>query len=373
MAEFYKDHTHDPDTNGVRIRHPFMGGGTTVVEALRLGCHVTGIDLNPVAWFIVKTEVEPVDLNKLKAAFKRLEERPTGERGNPSKRNCLAITRRNAPVAAREARRRILSTPSNGLNRPFAPIPPAVRRFLFLGNLTIAAKTPSVRYISEYPVHILLKRPLISKWTGYPSWPSRPLWSTIPGMPLATGGPTSAGQPMIPSGYHVTCPWCSRHNPLQQIGKLKKEKKKILLNVLLCPPLPGRLAVPVGHFRISSVPCVAKGYSPQKGNIPDRGNFVCPACGAGDKIITSIRRLPEDQLMPIAPYAIEGYCPRCAGDIVEDLFGDAKDQRNGRPFMQHSRQQWEVLQEGVPSRFEALSRSQGTMGARERTPPLSAN
>ena len=45
-----------------------MGGGTTVVEALRLGCKVTGIDLNPVAWFIVKTEVEPVDLDALQQA-----------------------------------------------------------------------------------------------------------------------------------------------------------------------------------------------------------------------------------------------------------------------------------------------------------------
>ena len=40
-----------------------MGGGTTVVEALRLGCKVIDIDLNPIAWFIVKTEIEPVDLN----------------------------------------------------------------------------------------------------------------------------------------------------------------------------------------------------------------------------------------------------------------------------------------------------------------------
>jgi len=29
---------------------PFMGGGTTIVEALRLGCKVIGVDLNPVAW-----------------------------------------------------------------------------------------------------------------------------------------------------------------------------------------------------------------------------------------------------------------------------------------------------------------------------------
>ena len=62
MAEFYKDHTDDPDTAGKVILDPFMGGGTTVVEALRLGCKVIGIDLNPVAWFIVKTEVEPVEI-----------------------------------------------------------------------------------------------------------------------------------------------------------------------------------------------------------------------------------------------------------------------------------------------------------------------
>jgi adenine-specific DNA methylase len=58
MEEFYKDHTRDPDTVGKAILDPFMGGGTTVVEALRLGCKVLGIDLNPLAWFIVKTEVE---------------------------------------------------------------------------------------------------------------------------------------------------------------------------------------------------------------------------------------------------------------------------------------------------------------------------
>ena len=48
MAEFYKDHSNDTDTKDKLILDPFMGGGTTVVEALRLGCRVIGIDLNPV-------------------------------------------------------------------------------------------------------------------------------------------------------------------------------------------------------------------------------------------------------------------------------------------------------------------------------------
>jgi len=55
------------------VLDPFMGGGTTVVEALRLGCKVIGLDVNPVAWFITKKSVEPVDLNKLQEAFKSLE------------------------------------------------------------------------------------------------------------------------------------------------------------------------------------------------------------------------------------------------------------------------------------------------------------
>ncbi len=51
------------------VLDPFMGGGTTIVEALRLGCKVIGVDINPVAWFVTKKEVEPVDIKSLDAAF----------------------------------------------------------------------------------------------------------------------------------------------------------------------------------------------------------------------------------------------------------------------------------------------------------------
>ena len=76
MEEFYRNHGDDPETAGKVVLDPFMGGGTTVVEALRLGCRVIGIDLNPVAWFVVKTEIEPVDLDALQDAFERLAARP---------------------------------------------------------------------------------------------------------------------------------------------------------------------------------------------------------------------------------------------------------------------------------------------------------
>jgi adenine-specific DNA methylase len=59
---------------GKTVLDPFMGGGTTIVEALRLGCNVIGVDINPVAWFITKKEVEPVTLDALDIAFERLAE-----------------------------------------------------------------------------------------------------------------------------------------------------------------------------------------------------------------------------------------------------------------------------------------------------------
>lgn len=59
---------------GPIVLDPFMGGGTTIVEALRLGCRVIGVDINPVAWFTTKKEVEPVDLADLDIAYHQLEE-----------------------------------------------------------------------------------------------------------------------------------------------------------------------------------------------------------------------------------------------------------------------------------------------------------
>ncbi|MCS7015324.1 MAG: DNA methyltransferase [Gemmatales bacterium] len=62
------------DPGGKLILDPFMGGGTTVVEALRLGCRVIGLDINPVAWFTTKKQIETVDLEELQAAFQRLDQ-----------------------------------------------------------------------------------------------------------------------------------------------------------------------------------------------------------------------------------------------------------------------------------------------------------
>lgn len=103
MAEFYKNHADDPDTKDKAVLDPFMGGGTTVVEALRLGCKPIGIDLNPVAWFVVKTEIEPVEIEALDAAFERLASRPVAWNGGMPLRETLLDLYKTEVAAGVEA------------------------------------------------------------------------------------------------------------------------------------------------------------------------------------------------------------------------------------------------------------------------------
>jgi putative DNA methylase len=55
---FYKAN----DFPRIRIADPFMGGGTPLLEANRLGCEVVGFDINPMSYWIVKQEIEHLDL-----------------------------------------------------------------------------------------------------------------------------------------------------------------------------------------------------------------------------------------------------------------------------------------------------------------------
>lgn len=58
---------------GKIILDPMMGGGTSIVETLRLGGKAIGVDINPVAWFVTKKEIEPLDLSLTENAFRALE------------------------------------------------------------------------------------------------------------------------------------------------------------------------------------------------------------------------------------------------------------------------------------------------------------
>jgi len=58
---------HSHRLRGV-IADPFMGGGTPLIEANRLGFDVVGADVNPMAYWIVRQELSPIDDEQFVAA-----------------------------------------------------------------------------------------------------------------------------------------------------------------------------------------------------------------------------------------------------------------------------------------------------------------
>lgn len=68
-SNYFQDH----NLENVIVLDPFMGGGTTLVEANRLGAKVIGCDLNPVSYWIVRETLKPIDLQKLHRYFEQLE------------------------------------------------------------------------------------------------------------------------------------------------------------------------------------------------------------------------------------------------------------------------------------------------------------
>lgn len=70
---YYANHQAAENFKHLKVLDPFMGGGTTLVEGSRLGFQVAGVDLNPVAWLVVKNELACTDPAKVKAFFNQLE------------------------------------------------------------------------------------------------------------------------------------------------------------------------------------------------------------------------------------------------------------------------------------------------------------
>lgn len=66
---FYETH----NLAGKVVLDPFMGSGTTLGEAMKLGAKAVGCDINPVSTFLVRQAFTPVNESELKSAFDNLE------------------------------------------------------------------------------------------------------------------------------------------------------------------------------------------------------------------------------------------------------------------------------------------------------------
>jgi adenine-specific DNA methylase len=86
------------DFAGKLVADPFMGGGTPLIEANRVGCDVLGLDINPMAAWIVREEIEHLDHEAYAKAASTLVEALTREVGELYRTDCPAFSDKNVPV-----------------------------------------------------------------------------------------------------------------------------------------------------------------------------------------------------------------------------------------------------------------------------------
>lgn len=69
-SAFYKKQ----DCSGLVVLDPFVGGGTSIVEAAKCGASVIGVDIDPVACFVTRSELQPCTKEELETAFRTVKE-----------------------------------------------------------------------------------------------------------------------------------------------------------------------------------------------------------------------------------------------------------------------------------------------------------
>jgi putative DNA methylase len=86
------------DLNPLIVGDPFMGGGTPLLEANRVGCHVVGADINPMAYWIVRQEIADLDREAFRVAAQQVIDAVEAEMGALYQTTCTHCGNPHTPV-----------------------------------------------------------------------------------------------------------------------------------------------------------------------------------------------------------------------------------------------------------------------------------
>ena len=349
---YYANHQKKRALAHLKVADVFMGGGTTIVEGSRLGMQMLGVDLNPVAWFVVKTElaqVEPAEVQALLAAIEaEVKPRimpfyacdcPRGHQGKWIHRSTgEAMGPEFEPLAVPPDERASYAYEGPELIYVFwakhgpCQVTGCGHRTPLFSSPVMAVKTLTVK-AWEYRCDACAGEFDVEEREA----------RMAPGVPLVVaegekpyvirGGPGESGG--------VLCPFCNHRVVVDVPASFKK---KVELTLLVHPQWlrgsPGRDAdgeefggsatdTPeataawnrerAGKMRLLEVrgklpervtcPETGETFEAEKGTIPRRSEFACGACGAPQDVLGAIK--PTGKTGPLAAYAIQGYCPAC--------------------------------------------------------------
>jgi putative DNA methylase len=93
-ARYFKSHNLHPRIVG----DPFVGGGSPLLEANRLGCHVVGTDINPMAYWVVRQEITHLDRQAFRDTAQQVIDDVHVQLGELYETTCAYCGNPHAPV-----------------------------------------------------------------------------------------------------------------------------------------------------------------------------------------------------------------------------------------------------------------------------------
>lgn len=343
---YYANHQKKKNFSNLKVADIFMGGGTTIVEGSRLGMQMFGNDLNPVAWFVVKTELAKVKKEEVEALLADIEAEvkpqimpfyacrgPHGERGTWTKISTKQVMGEDFdPLALKPEERKEYKYEGPEIIYVFwAKHGPC--QILGCGN-----RTP----IMSSPV-IAVKELTVKSWahtckscgTGFDIEDAEARMA--PDVPLAMA-PNEKPFAVLNPRTGATCPHCGF---VQFVNpQHKPAKKKVSLTLLIHPQwLAGEASqdeagrtyggsvtddaessgrwhnARANTIRLlevrgdlpAEVMCPETGvtFSTENGTVPKRSSYACGACGAVQDVLTTVKASGKSG--PLAAYTIQGY------------------------------------------------------------------
>lgn len=343
----YANHQKKGAFKNLNVADIFMGGGTTLVEGSRLGMQMSGNDLNPVAWFVVKQELADIDPDEVQRLLAEIEEHvkpqlmpfyycdgPDGEKGTWTHRPTGEVMGPEFdPLALASVERKDFSYDGPEIVYTFwakhgpCQVTGCGHRTPIMTTPVMAVKTMSVKHwphaCSSCSARFDIEEDEVRM---------------APDVPLQVA-PEERSYSMLDSKGRVTCPACG-HIEMVKLGKGKN--KKVELSLLVLPewlagspdaasngakyggspqdeasstaawiterskhtallevrgPLPETVTCP----KTGSIFSTGK----KGGTVPKKSTFTCQECGTSQDVLKAISATGKTG--PTSAYAFHGY------------------------------------------------------------------
>lgn len=344
---YYANHQKKGSLAKLKVADIFMGGGTTIVEGSRLGMQMYGNDLNPVAWFVVKTALASVTKKEVEALLADIEAEvkpqlmpfyscpgPNGERGKWTRLSTGEVLGESFDALSLEPEER----------KDFSYRGPEIIYVFWSKHapcqvMGCGHRTP----VMASPV-MAVKEMSVKAWehrcrscrASFDVEDSEARMA--PDVPLAVAPGEPPFATLRVKERTVSCPLCKVTQPLPALGD--SQKKKVCLSLLIHPEwlegtastdqsgklLGGSVTddpestagwhearerklrlLEVRGVLPASVTCPVTGvtFSTSEGTVPKKSQCACGACGTVQDVLTTIHK--SERSAPASAYAIQGW------------------------------------------------------------------